>query len=56
MVNSWGPNWGDKGQLWLSENFIATNAFEAWGFVPGGPRARSIKLPASISIAPPAKK
>ena len=55
MVNSWGEGWGDKGQLWLSENFIATNAFEAWGFVPGGPRARSIKLPASISVVPPAK-
>jgi C1A family cysteine protease len=42
MINSWGPDWGDKGGLWLSEDYVKQNAMEAWGQKPGGPRARGI--------------
>ena len=59
IINSWGEAWGDKGQLWLSEDFLAKHAYEAWGFIPGGPATRFLdrskpQLPASISIVPPA--
>lgn len=58
MINSWGTDWGDNGQLWLSEEFVANHAFEAWGFKPGGPKARpgdpnARPWPANITLAPP---
>ena len=58
IINSWGEKWGDKGQLWVSEDFFAKNVIEAWGFVPGERTIRSLKpakpvLPPSISLAPP---
>jgi hypothetical protein len=38
--NSWGPQWGDNGDLWISEDYATQNYRDAWGFVPGGPVAR----------------
>ena len=34
IVNSWGTSWGDKGKLWLSEDYVAQRTSEAWGVVP----------------------
>ena len=42
MVNSWGPGWGDKGFLWLSDDYVKNGAVEGWGFFPGGPGIRSM--------------
>jgi len=42
IVNSWGEDWGDKGCMWLSEDYVKKSATEAWGQKPGGPRARSV--------------
>jgi hypothetical protein len=65
MVNSWGPDWGDKGFLWLSEDFVHDHAFEGWADIPGGPVSRSFersggkivgKNTPHISIEPPIKK
>ena len=57
MVNSWTERWGNKGFLWLSEDFIKDNAIEAWGQRPGGPIARfvgknPIPLTSHISLLP----
>jgi hypothetical protein len=42
MVNSWGPNWGDNGFIWLSEDFVRDWALEGWAHIaPGGAVARS---------------
>ena len=43
MVNSWTEAWGNKGFLWLHEDFIAQEALEGWGQRPGGPVARDPK-------------
>lgn len=40
MLNSWGPNWGDNGFMWIDENFIKKYAMEGWGEVAGGPSLR----------------
>lgn len=32
MVNSWSPEWGDRGQLWIDETFVEEESHEAWGF------------------------
>ena len=57
IINSWGEKWGDKGQLWMSEDFFAKNVMEAWGFVPGERTTRGLNpkpaLPPSISVSPP---
>lgn len=36
MINSWTDQWGDKGQLWLSEDWLAKEAREGWIFLAGG--------------------
>jgi hypothetical protein len=36
IVNSWGTNWGDKGFLWLNEDFVRDYAIEGWANTPGG--------------------
>jgi C1A family cysteine protease len=36
MVNSWTDKWGDKGQLWLSEEWLKKEAEQAWMFIAGG--------------------
>ena len=51
MVNSWSEKWGNKGFLWLSEDFIKNNALEAWGQRPGGPVARDPKN-AEVALTP----
>jgi hypothetical protein len=54
IVNSWGPNWGDAGFLWLSQDFVRQWACEGWGVVqPGGPRSRSWKLDPSLVLETP---
>ena len=60
MVNSWTEKWGNKGMLWLSEEFIKNNAIEAWGQRPGGPIARMtgqipVQLTAHIELLPAEK-
>jgi len=49
LVNSWGEGWGDKGFLWVSEDFIAKNTREAWSQAPGGAVARSLKKPIALT-------
>ena len=61
MVNSWGEKWGNKGFLWLSEDFLKDNAIEAWGQRPGGPVARDPKktpvtLTQNITLIPAVKE
>lgn len=41
LVNSWSENWGNKGTLWIAEEFIVKNCLEAWGQRPGGRKARN---------------
>ncbi len=59
LLNSWGEDWGDKGFLWVSEDFIAKNSREAWSQVPGGAVARNFKKPIAltkhVTIEPPVK-
>lgn len=40
MINSWTDQWGDKGQLWLSEDWLRREAREGWIFIAGGGWAR----------------
>ncbi len=40
IVNSWSPQWGDKGTLWIAEEFFVKYSIEAWGQRPGGRKAR----------------
>lgn len=40
MVNSWSPAWGDKGFLWLAEEFVHNWAIDGFTVVPGGAVAR----------------
>lgn len=56
LVNSWGPQWGDRGFLWVSEDFVRNYSFEAWGQIPGGMTSRGYKLPERIKIVPPTAK
>jgi len=44
MVNSWGPDWGNHGKLWLAEQFIADNAIQGCVQTPGGPHMRSYSI------------
>lgn len=62
IVNSWGANWGDRGFLWLSEEFVRDWGSDGWSTVPGGPVARGyalvdargrVKLPLGVSVIPP---
>ncbi len=58
MVNSWGPNWGDQGFLWLDEAFVRDYAVEGWSCVAGGPRTRDPRAQLNtwtsrVTIAPP---
>lgn len=52
MVNSWGPEWGDQGFLWLADDFVLNYAVEGWASTPGGPRVRTPKWDRT-SIVPP---
>ncbi len=62
MVNSWGPGWGDQGQLWISEEFLCNWGMDAWGQVSaGGPVARwtgrePVQLTKSVTLEPPADR
>lgn len=51
LVNSWGESWGDKGFLWVSEDFVKRYGFEAWAHVPGGAVSRGGGK-GSVSITP----
>lgn len=42
ILNSWGPNWADHGYIWVSEDYVKDSTVEAWGFAPGGLKARSV--------------
>jgi hypothetical protein len=58
MVNSWGPEWGNKGFLWLSQDFVRDKSREGWAQIPGGPIARPIfrgpmKISPHVTILPP---
>ena len=56
LVNSWGPVWGDKGFLWVSEDFVQKYAMCGFAFVAGGPIARGAgKVGPHITMIP-AKK
>lgn len=55
MVNSWGPNWGDKGFLWLADDFVLNYAVEGWASTPGGPLVRTPKWK-NVEIVPPDAK
>lgn len=61
MVNSWGADWGDRGFLWLAEEFVQQHASEVWAAMPGGPVARAVpgrpvKLTAHVSVEVPPQK
>jgi hypothetical protein len=50
MVNSWGAQWGHKGLLWLSEDFVKNYTREGWAQIPGGAVARwSGRTPAQVT-------
>lgn len=49
IINSWGNAWGDNGQLWVDESFVVNQCSEAWGFVAGGPKTRSV-LPPTVKF------
>ena len=58
MVNSWTNAWGNKGFVWLHEDFVTQEAIEGWGQRPGGPVARGPRaksLTPSIVYEPAAK-
>ncbi len=58
MVNSWTTAWGNKGFLWLHEDFVTQEALEGWGQRPGGPISRGLRVKTStpsISYEPAAK-
>jgi hypothetical protein len=42
MVNSWGTNWGDKGFLWLHEDFLKSLSLEGWTQITGGFSVRPV--------------
>jgi C1A family cysteine protease len=42
VANSWSSRWGDNGFLWISEDYVAKDTLEAWGFAPTGIRARAL--------------
>lgn len=49
LVNSWGAGWGDKGFVWVSQDFIEKNLLECWGQAPGGVIARDPNQPLKVS-------
>ncbi len=50
IVNSWGTGWGDKGFLWISQDFIQKYALEGWTETPGGPGVRAfLRSPVRLS-------
>jgi hypothetical protein len=52
MVNSWGPDWGDGGFIWLSEDFIKEWGLEGWAQAPGGVIARDVVKGAPLPEKP----
>jgi len=60
MVNSWGPEWGDQGYLWLSEDFMKNWSLDCWTAVGGGPKAKAAgnasNLMAKFEVIAPKKK
>ncbi len=36
VMNSWGTWWGDKGYIWIDENYVKKFTHDAWGFAVGG--------------------
>ncbi len=61
IVNSWGPKWGDKGFLWLSEDFVKEFCVEGWALVAGGPNLRDPRVSrtqwtAHFDLIPPASR
>ena len=59
MVNSWGPEWGDHGFLWLDEGFVHACAMDGCSIVAGGIVARdgaggALRVGPHVSLAPPA--
>jgi C1A family cysteine protease len=52
MLNSWGPNWGDHGFMWIDEDFIKKYAMEGWGEAAGGPSVRSFVRGGKMQLTP----
>jgi len=42
VANSWSTEWGANGYLWINEDYLRKAIGEAWGFVPGGWKGRSV--------------
>ena len=40
VANSWGPQWGQNGLLWISEEFLQRWTIDGWAFLAGGAVAR----------------
>ncbi|HEX9996715.1 MAG TPA: C1 family peptidase [Abditibacterium sp.] len=40
IANSWSDQWGDKGFLWIDQDFVRQCAIDGWAKIPGGPVTR----------------
>jgi Papain family cysteine protease len=59
LCNSWGPEWGDHGFIWIGEDFMKLGAMDGWGMVVAGgplardPRANMLRVTPHVTLEPP---